>query len=436
MFKKILSCAAVLLLTSSMLNAQAMEKLPDDHYFKIYNPVAAPAIPETPILEKGDQLAIIGDSITEQKMYSRIIETYLTVCVPQYEVSCRQFGWGGETAEGFRGRMKNDCLRFNPTIATSCYGMNDHRYEPYSDEHGNLYRECQTDIVRAFKAQNCKFIIGSAGKVGFVPFWQKFPGATLDALNQCLCQFRNICVKTANQEDVYFADVFVNMIKAEYKARKTYSTDYKLCGDDGIHPDWAGHVVMAYSFLKAMGLDGNIGKITLDMNTGKAKVSEGHEIVTSTKDSIEITSYRYPFCAEGEIDSYKSIRSGMTLCPFNQDLNRFTLKLKNCTADQYNIKWGEQEKTFTRDQLEKGINLADEFQVNPFTESFKKTDEAIAQKQNYETRQIKDMFHNDEAKTNMDMVLKLTEETRAPKVQAVKEAFKPVTHKITIIALT
>ena len=294
MTKRIVSLVAILAFIASILNAQSMEKLPNDHYFQIYNPIAAPATPDSPILEKGDRLAIIGDSITEQKMYSRMIETYLTVCVPQYEVTCRQFGWGGERADGFRGRMENDCLRFKPTIATSCYGMNDHRYEPYKDEHGNLYRESQTDIVRAFKKINCKFIIGSAGKVGFVPFWQKLPGATLDALNQCLCQFRNICVEIANQEDVYYADVFVNMLKAEYKARTTYNTDYKLCGDDGIHPDWAGHVVMAYSFLKAMGLDGNIAKITLDLNSGKAKVSEGHELIASTKDSIEIKSYRYP----------------------------------------------------------------------------------------------------------------------------------------------
>ncbi len=66
-------------------------------------------------------------------MYSRIIETYLTVCVPQLEITVRQFGWSGETAAGFERRMVNDCIRFEPTIATLFYGMNDHRYRPLSN---------------------------------------------------------------------------------------------------------------------------------------------------------------------------------------------------------------------------------------------------------------------------------------------------------------
>jgi hypothetical protein len=33
-------------------------------------------------LKKGDRVAICGDSITEQKRYSVILETYLTACLP------------------------------------------------------------------------------------------------------------------------------------------------------------------------------------------------------------------------------------------------------------------------------------------------------------------------------------------------------------------
>jgi hypothetical protein len=92
-------------------------------------------------LRQGDRLAICGDSITEQKMYSRIIEDYLTMCVPELNVSVRQYGWGGERAPGFLARMTNDCLRFKPTIATTCYGMNDHEYRRYEDRIGQTYRE-------------------------------------------------------------------------------------------------------------------------------------------------------------------------------------------------------------------------------------------------------------------------------------------------------
>ena len=88
--------------------------------FSNFHPKKAPE-PTAPVLQKGDRLAICGDSITEQKMYSRIIETYLTVAQPQLAISVRQFGWSGETASGFLARMTNDCLRFKPTVATTCY---------------------------------------------------------------------------------------------------------------------------------------------------------------------------------------------------------------------------------------------------------------------------------------------------------------------------
>ena len=108
-----------------------------DPYFAPFHPTPAPA-PKKNFLKTGDQLAIIGDSITEQKKYSRIMETYLTVCVPELNISVRQYGWSGEKAPGFLARMTNDCLRFKPTVATTCYGMNDHTYRPYTNEIGNV----------------------------------------------------------------------------------------------------------------------------------------------------------------------------------------------------------------------------------------------------------------------------------------------------------
>ncbi len=48
---------------------------------------------QSPVLKKGDRLAIIGDSITEQRLYSKYIETWLTACHPELEIQCFQFGW-------------------------------------------------------------------------------------------------------------------------------------------------------------------------------------------------------------------------------------------------------------------------------------------------------------------------------------------------------
>src|ERR1700759_628245 len=87
-----LVAAMILLNWPCPLRAADYEPKPADAYFAKFNPRKAPA-PGPLILKEGDRLAIIGDSITEQKMYSRIIETYLTVCVPDLKITARQFGW-------------------------------------------------------------------------------------------------------------------------------------------------------------------------------------------------------------------------------------------------------------------------------------------------------------------------------------------------------
>src|SRR5256885_1068680 len=122
------------LLAGALVSAQELKPA-----LEKFRPVKAPT-PSGLVLKKGDRLAICGDSITEQKMYSRIMEDYLTMCAPELEVSVRQYGWGGERAPGFLARMTNDCLRFKPTIATTCYGMNDHEYPPYGEPIGGTYR--------------------------------------------------------------------------------------------------------------------------------------------------------------------------------------------------------------------------------------------------------------------------------------------------------
>src|SRR5689334_1024396 len=104
-------------------------------------------------LKQGDYVAIIGDSITEQKMYSVFIEDYLLMCKPAgiSDIRSTQFGWGGETAPGFAGRMQNDMIRFKCNVATTCFGMNDGGYSPMDPGKAQRYRDGQKSIVDQLK---------------------------------------------------------------------------------------------------------------------------------------------------------------------------------------------------------------------------------------------------------------------------------------------
>lgn len=406
------------------------------------------------ILRRGDRLAICGDSITEQRMYSRIMEDYLTMCVPALRITVRQYGWSGEKAPGFLGRMTNDCLRFKPTIATTCYGMNDHQYRPYTDEIGDMYRTNSDAIIRAFKAHGVRVVLGSAGCVGQVPHWQTNQ-FTVDDLNLNLSKLRNIDVILAKSERVSFADVFWPMFNGQKLALQKYDNNYHVSGADGVHPGWAGHTVMAYAFLRAMGLDGDIGTFTVDLKKNRMKASKGHEVLSSKDGEFEIRSSRYPFCPcepEGtavknypacdkdDISKDNSIRSGMTLVPFNEDLNHLRLFIIHPKAAQYQVTWGSESKTFPAERLVRGINLAAEFPANPFTEAFARVDAAVAAKQNFETTEIKQDFRPhgvrnltpEEIAAQTDKVLVEDEKKHAEFAAAIQEAFAPVTHVIRI----
>jgi len=124
----------------------------------------------------------------------------------------------------------------------------------------------------------------------------------------------------------------------------------------------------------------------------------------------------------------------MEMVPFNQELNRLMLVVKNGKAENYKITWGNETKRYTAAQLGRGVNLAADFPSNPFSEAFAKVDEAVAAKQAFETVQIKQAFRSPEAKADMQAVAAQTEKEREPLVAAIRAACVPVTHTIRISA--
>jgi lysophospholipase L1-like esterase len=361
------------------------------------------------------------------------METYLTVCVPELNVSVRQYGWSGEQVPGFLHRMTNDCLRFKPTIATTCYGMNDHRYRAYDDWIGQAFRTNSDAMIQAFKAAGVRVIEGSPGCVGKRPSWTGDPKASVDDMNLNLCQLRNIALEVARKDKVGFADIFWPMLTSGHATQLQYGPDFTVSGKDGVHPGWAGHLEMAYAFLHAFGLDGNIGTFTIYAKSGKAKVSAGHDLVGFNDGELKVISHRYPFCTgQGDPSKSDNLYAGTRLVPFDPELNRFVLVVKSPAAKSYRVTWGDQSKSFSSDALGHGINLAEEFPENPFSESFAKVDKAVAAKQAFETKQIKEIFHGHAGQTNMEAAVADSEKQRDPLVAAVKAAFVPVTHVIKI----
>lgn len=341
------------------------------------------------ILKKGDRVAIVGDSITEQMQYSKFLELYMLACAPELEITTFQFGWGGETAPGFASRMESDMVPWKPTVVTTCYGMNDGRYSHYNEKIGKAYRDGMRRIQERCKQLGVRMIVAGPGAVD-TDTWKANEQDADKWYNDNLAELGKIAGDLATENGFVFADLHPQMMKVMRNAKESLGKEYHVCGRDGVHPSSNGHVVMAYAFLKAMGFDGEIGTIIIDMR-GETKATKGHSIISSEVGKVEIESSRYPFCFYGDKKDPDATRSILPFVSFNQDLNRYTLIVKNLSAGSADVTWGKITKTFTKAELEQGINLADEFLDNPFSVPFKDLENFVAKKQDMEKWTIKGM---------------------------------------------
>jgi lysophospholipase L1-like esterase len=385
-------------------------------------------------LSTGSRVAIIGDSITEQKLYSKYMEAYLLACSGVSDVHVFQFGWGGEQAGGFAARMDNDLTVFRPTVATLCYGMNDGGYQPYRDEIGKNYENNMRNILAKLDKMNVKsVVVGSPGAVDtnfFRPGQMMGDTPSHVAYNNNLSHLRDIDRTLATEKNQLFADVHATMFDAMTKAQAVLGKEYDVCGRDGFHPGNNGQLLMAYAFLKGLGLDGNIGEIAVDLK-GKSKATPGHSIVGGEAGTLELQSDRWPFCFQGDDKSSAGTRSILPFTSFNADLNRLTLKVQGLDASHAIVKWGTEEKKFTKEQLTNGVNLAAEFTATPFDGSFQKLLEAIANKQNFETYMIKTIitdFRSFPAELNNDAELKKAVEIFRERFAARHQQLDAVVH--------
>jgi hypothetical protein len=183
------------------------------------------------------------------------------------------------------------------------------------------------------------------------------------------------------------------MLDVMAKAKAKYGEDYPVGGRDGVHPVANGQLVMAYAFLKALGVDGNIGTITVDLAANKAESTDGHKVLSASAGAIEVESSCYPFCFYGDPKDENATTSVIDFLPFNQELNRYVLVVKNPGAEKLKVTWGATTKEYDAAALAKGVNLAADFLNNPFSEPFKKVEEAVRAQQNFETPLIKELLH-------------------------------------------
>src|ERR1700677_905232 len=126
------------------------------------------------LIRDGDRVVFLGDSITEQKLYTTYIEAYALTRHPDWTLTFRNTGWGGDTSwlrqrrhpdkkqlfaadEATQQKMVDDSvgrglardvLPLKPTFVTVKFGMNDFAYQAFREDIFHAYVRSQTEIDR------------------------------------------------------------------------------------------------------------------------------------------------------------------------------------------------------------------------------------------------------------------------------------------------
>ncbi|MDR1146542.1 MAG: GDSL-type esterase/lipase family protein [Verrucomicrobiales bacterium] len=344
--------------------------------------VLVPAVSAAPILQPNDLVAIAGDSITQQKIYSVYLEDYLLMCQPVPGVRALQFGSNGAGAYVLGARTPENLALFHPTVVTTMYGMNDGQYQPLNEERAAAFRQGTENSIKALRDIGVREII--VGSPSYVD-WVRNPEGTR-MYNQTLESLGKIAHAIARREGLVCADVHAEMGAAAAKGK---AADPRFnTGGDGTHAGPGGHLMIACAFLKAMGFDGAIGTLTVDLARNRAEATKGHTILGFKDGVLEVESTRYPFCFTGDpAQTESSTANAVQYLPFNEALNRYLLVVRGLQTPRAKITWGDQSREFSAAELETGVNLAAAFiPANPFSEPFAKVDAAVREKQAQETR--------------------------------------------------
>jgi len=311
-------------------------------------------------------IAFLGDSITDNTPYGRYIEAYVLTRFPKMHVTFRNIGWSGDTSwlstrGGFENGMKRDILSLQPAAITIDFGMNDAR-----GGNGNYarYIEYSTKLVQQLKAVGTRVAL-------VTPSPEERYEADKPAgsnYNLMLWKYSWGLKEIADKEGVLFIDQYTPFVQIIENGRKAGVLSTTPGGPrlipDGVHPNAAGHIVMAAALLKGMHAPALVSRVAIDGETKTVIDAKSCkvEFVGGADFAFKRTDEALPWPLPSDVQLLQKI-PGFTVM---EDLNRYELKVTNLKEGTYNVTIDDVNiGDFTKTALADGVNLA--LQAGPIT---------------------------------------------------------------------
>jgi lysophospholipase L1-like esterase len=350
------------------------------------------------LIKDGDRVVFLGDSITEQRLYTTYIEAYALTRHPNWKLSFRNVGWGGDTSwlrqrshpdekalfaaddaeqqrmvERAVGRgLERDVLPLNPTVVTVKFGMNDHSYQPFREDIFRAYVKSQAEIAKVLKSKGAQ--------VAFLtpqPIEDKRPDPDKDARNQSLRKFSDGLKDVCSREGATFVDQFDPYMAIMLRERAS-NPSALIGGGDAVHPGPTGHTLMAWAILKGLGATPLVSRAEVDCAAKKVTTRECRVENLKVSDST-VGFDRLDDALPMPID--RRAEAATKLAPVLEELDLYELRVTGLPRGSYELTIdGEPATKAGADEFSKGVNLA--IQAGPITAQAREVLDLVFKKNN------------------------------------------------------
>lgn len=326
-------------------------------------------------LHNGDHVLFYGDSITDQRNYTMMIETYVVTRYPNLNVRFTNSGWGGDRVSGGGGgdidlRLSRDVIPYKPTVVTIMLGMNDGGYKAateasdkaYFDGYRHIYQTLQKDAPQA------RITAIEPSPYDDVTRPPAFPVQGGIAYNNVMIGYGKWVSNFAHENHLTLADANTDFVKVLERANTTDPTNAKEILPDHIHPSFGGALLLGESVLKAWNARSIVASVTIHVDGSKARVEHTEhasvQALTPTSDGIRWQetddALPLPFAQWKDMwGAGPAVGLVIKSSDLAQRLNEEPLRVTGLRNGVYSVRIdGKSIGTFTNDELSSGVNLA------------------------------------------------------------------------------
>lgn len=330
----------------------------------------------------GDAVVMIGDSITEQHLYSNYVEMWTVTRFPNWKLTFRNTGIGGDTSPGGNGRFERDVLRYKPTAMTVDFGMNDGGYGGFTEQRYNPYMKGLQGMADQATAAKVR-----VAWVTPQPLDTADQGKTaLTAYNQTLEKFSDGVKEVAKKNGGLYVDQFHPYLSVLDKARGASDKYDRITAGDAVHPGPPGQALMAASILKGLNFPTLVASVEIDAASAQAAAKNCQVTGVAKKDggvSFEQIDQALPFFPPEAAPILK-------WDPILEELNDYRLTVKGLAPGNYAVALGGKKVAeYSAEELAKGVNLAAAaLKDGPIADQMNAVKAAVEKKNAYHHEQI------------------------------------------------